>query len=212
MSIRLEILDGTTPMLEKIMLISHGMALETLSVAGAHLQREARLAMVRKRHQWANEIEGGKRRIYKMQNANRELGLRMAREGGLANPKSMSNFITSYLNEKSMVVVVGGRHKSFTPNKRRDGEVVGTMPRVAAVSKASHAILHKLNFGELNENYTRKSMRRFRGAQYTGYRFMEEGYAAAKGQIEDAMTRRYETLLHKAVNRAKVKTIKKVYA
>lgn len=205
MSIRIEILDGITPMLEQIAYISKGAALECLSVAGAHLQRQARVAMRRKHHNWVSFTRDGKRVILKANASTRQLGLRMSAAGGLDNPDSMSAFITSYLDEKNDLVVVGGRHPRFTPNKRRDGKIVGTMGSVPGVSKASHAILHKLNFGELNDEYKRVSMRRFAHARYVGYHFMEAGYNAARSSIEESMTKRYEKIVHKAVLQADVK-------
>lgn len=208
MSIRIEIFDGTTPMLEKIRLLSHGMALEMLSVAGSHLQREARKSMRRQSHNWHQLFRNGKIVIKKADL--RELGLRISHsDGSLANPNSMSNMITSYLMEKSMTVVIGGKHKSFVPNSRDGGVVTGKRSRVNAVSKSTHSILHKLNFGERNEHHTwggkKESMARFANAKYKGYDFMEQGYSSARSDIVDAMTRRYESLLHKAVNRADIK-------
>jgi len=209
--IRLEILDGTTPMLEKILELSYGMALESLSVAGSHVQKAARKSMRQQSHNWNQDFINGKRRIYKTARQPRELGLRMSmKRAGLANPRSMSNFIKWYLMEKHLTVVIGGRHPSFTPIKREGGQVKGYMKRISATSKASHAILEKLNSGELNENYDRKSMPRFKGAEYVKNRnFMDKGANAAKGAVLDAMTRRYESLLHKAVNNANIRVVKR---
>lgn len=209
MSIRIEIFDGMTPMLEKIQLLSHGMALESLSVAGSHLQREARAAMRRKKHTWHQIFKNGK--IIVQQGELRELGLRISHnDGSLANPDSMSAMITSYLNEKSMVVTVGGRHKAFTPTKRENGVVTGKLKRVGSVGKQTHGILHKLNFGgklsDQLEYYDRgDNPANFKNATYRGYDFMGQGYRNSISSITEAMTSRYERLLHKAVNRADVK-------
>jgi hypothetical protein len=213
MSVRIEIFDGLTPMLEKIALVSRGVALECLSVAGAQLQKQARMAMRRKQHYWHNEYVGGKRKIFKSTSQARELGLRISSAtGSVDDPASMANFISSYLDEQHSLVVVGGKHKSFVPKKRENGEVVGTMPRVKGIGTESHAILHKLNFGELLPEYPRVSMPRFRNAKYVGYHFMEDGWRAAQGAIEDSLTRRYEAIIGKAVNRANVKTRKRTFA
>ena len=210
MSIRIEIFDGTTPMLEKIQLLSHGMALECLSVAGNILQKNARNVMKRKQHRWHHLVVDGKRRI-RLGNM-RELGLRISHStGSILNPDSMSRMITSYLNEKAMVVTVGGKHKSFTPNKRENGVVTGKLGRVPSVDKRTHGILHKLNFGgTLDEQlpyYERtkaNSMPMFKNAKYVGYNFMQDGYNESKGAIVEAMTDRYSRLLHKAVNTANI--------
>jgi len=208
-TIRIEIFDGTTPMLEKIQLLSHGMALEMLSVAGSHVQREARVAMRKKSHNWHQVFRNGK--IVAEKGELRELGLRISHvDGSLANPNSMSNMITSYLNERAMVATVGGRHKAFTPTKRKDGVATGKLKRVGSVGKQTHGILHKLNFGgRLNQQlpyYKRgDNPEQFKYVKYTGYGFMAEGYNNAKSAVVDAMTTRYERLLHVAVNRADIK-------
>lgn len=221
MSVKIEIYDATTPLLEKIALLSRGVALESLSVAGSKIQKAARSALRSHSHNWFQYVRDGKVIIKKEENALRELGLRMSHSSGdAANPSSMANFITSYLNEKSLLVVVGGRHKSLTPTKFDNGEAVGKMGRVSGVSKQSQAILHKLNTGERtitdksgNIQHTwdgqTKSMRRFQNAKYKGRRFMEAGYSSSASSVVDSMTKRYELLLGKAVNRATIK-VKKV--
>lgn len=211
MTTRIQILDGTTPLLAEIVKLSYGMALESLSVAGAKVQKEARNSLRSKSHNWFQQISNGKRRIYTDGATNRELGLRMSHsDGSLANPSSMSNFITSYLMEKSLTVVVGGRHSAFSPKKREGGKVTGTLNRVNGVSKASHGIIHKLNFGERNSEHSwdgKDSMARFKGANYVARGFMEEGLSASRSGVIDAMTKRYGKLLHRAVDRANVKII-----
>lgn len=209
MSVRIEIFDGTTPMLEKIQLLSHGMALEVLSVAGSILQKNARNAMKRSSHNWHQIYRNGKMTVKKGEL--RELGLRINQTtGSSANPDSMSNMITSYLNEKSMVVTIGGRHKSFTPNKRTGGVVTGRLGRINSVGKKTHSIIHKLNFGgyldkQLPDYERAKNQIGTKHTKYKGYHFMEQGYSESKAAMVDAMTNRYNSLLHKAVNRADVK-------
>lgn len=210
MSIRLQIFDGATPLLDKIAKISVGMALESLSVAGAHVQKQARISLRSKSHNWHQSIIDGKKQIRYDGSQMRELGVRMSqKDGTTASPRSMANFINSYLMAERLTVVIGGMHKGFNPVKYQDGFPVGSLPKVAGVSKGSHAILHKLNFGELNEEYTSrvrpKSMKRFENANYKGYRFMQEGYGRAKPLVEDAMTRRAERLFHEAVNKVEIR-------
>ena len=208
MSIHIEVFDGTTPMLEKILELSYGMALESLSVAGSALRDEARTAMRSKQHHWFQKLtRDGRMVLYRNPDKLRQLGLRISHSSGrVDDPDSMSSFITSYLMDKSLTVVVGGRHPAFYPVKRRNGQPVGRLGRVAGVSKRTQAILHMMNFGQALPDYEESYPSK--GGKREAYRFMEEGYTRARGRIEDAMTRRYEALLSKAVDRANV-TIKK---
>jgi len=217
MSIRLEVFDAATPMLEKIMQISYGMALESLSVAGAKVQSAARKALKSKSHNWHQliDLETHKRKIFKDMSQARELGRRMSYDsGGDASPNSMANMITSNLIAKHLTVVIGGKHKSFQPRRYKDGKDQGSFGgRVKGVGVDTFGILHKLNAGERNQDHnwagSKKSMKGFELANYQAYNFMEEGAMMAQGAVLAAMTTRYESLLHKAVNNANIRVVKR---
>jgi hypothetical protein len=216
MAVKVHVLDGAIPMIDKIMERNIGVALESLSVAGSHIQRGARTAFGRHEHNWQQRINQNteKRQIYKS-DSKRMLGYRMSyATGGSASPDNMKHMITSYLDEKNMLVVVGGMHKGFTPNERKDGVITGKKSYVKGVSKHTHSILHKLNFGERNEHHNwdgGDSMKSFEGADYVARHFMEEGLSSSQGAMLDAMTRRYEKTLYKAVNNANIKPIIRTY-
>lgn len=207
MSITLKVYDGVTPILDEILKVNYGVAKESLSIAGDAVRKGARNAMKQKMHHWHTEYVDGKRQIRKREDA-KELGLRIAKGGGIASPDSMANMITSYIGENSLTMVVGGKHKAATLIKYKDGKPNGTI-KLFAVSKATHAILHKLNFGERNEFHTwngpKESMARFANARYIGYKFMEQGYSDTKAYIEDIMGEKYASLFHKSVNNIDVK-------
>ena len=209
MSIQVTVFDGLTPLVDQIALVSREAALECLSVAGAHLQSAARDTMRRKQTPWRVRIGKNGRPYLDYNTANRkELGLRISHSTG--DPVgSMSNFITNYLNEKSMLAVVGGRHRAFVPKKRENGEVMGSLKRVSAVSKRSHAILHMMNFGEELNDYAPGFLP---VSKRYGYRFMEQGYRAAQGKIQESMTKRYERIIHRHANRGDIKVVKRVVA
>jgi hypothetical protein len=213
-SLRVTIFDKTTPLLQEIAKVSYGMALESLSVAGSHVRDASRKALIRHKHNWQQEVNlSGNRRIY-YDTTPRELGLRMSHKTGLLDkPDSMANFITSYLMEKSMTVVIGAKHPSFVPNKREDGKVTGKLGRVNAVSKHTHSILHKLNFGERNDEHNwggKDSMKNFEGANYVARNFMDDGYTMSKGAVIKSMTTRYEKMLHRAISKVNVVAERKV--
>lgn len=205
-SIKLNIFDGVTPMLDEIVKLNYGSAREALSIAGDILRKNVRNEMKRSSHHWEQEWVNGKHRIWKRKDL-RELGLRKSSKGGMANPDSMSNFITSYMGNKSTTVVVGGAHRDANMVMYRDGKPSGSI-KLKGISKATQAILNKLNSGEINEYYTRNgsdaSAQRFSNARYVGYKFMEKGYASSKSAIEDAMTNTYSKILGRAVDRANV--------
>lgn len=216
MTIRLTIYDGMNPLLDEIAKLSHGVALESLSVAGSKIRDSARAEFERSEgHQWFQKIIKGKsrklgnRRIYQNKDSYKIFGLRTSYEtGGLAKPPSMKNFITSYLMGKSFTVVIGGKHPKFRPIKYREGKVQGRMATVEGVSKASHAILHKLNFGEQNEHHRwkegKKSIEQFKG-RWKARHFMGKGYAQARPAVNEALTKRLLQHIGKAVNRVEIK-------
>lgn len=210
---RVHIFDNTVPLIDKIIEVSRGMALESLSVAGSQIQKEVRKSFRKNTHHWHQRINAktGKREIFKDESVSRKLGYRMSRNTGKAsNPKNMSSMITSYLMDKSMTVVVAGRHPSFVPEERRDGMLTGKkFKRVGGVSQQTFDILSKLNFGGKLPDHKWNgggSIKNFAGANYVARNFIDEGFNASKNLVLESMTKRYEKLLHKAVNNAKITT------
>lgn len=215
-TVRLTITDGLNPVIDKIVELNRGVVLESLSVAGSHVQKGARGAFkASRKHHWHQKLveaaEGkilGKRRIFKSSEA-REFGRRMSYETGKdAKPDSMVNFINSYLMKKSLVVVIGGKHPSFKPTVYKDGKVAGSLKRVAGVSKHSQAILHKLNTGKRNSDHRwaegQKSINQF-NEKWQGREFMSKGFFSASGAVNTALGDRLLGLLDKQISRIEVK-------
>ena len=68
-----------------------------------------------------------------------------------------------------------------------------------------------MSFMLVKEFYARESYPLFEGAKYVKNRnFMEKGYANSKSMILDTLTTRYESLLHRAVDRANVTAERRV--
>jgi hypothetical protein len=208
--------DGLNPLLDEIANLSRGVALESLSVAGSKIRDSARAEFERSEgHRWFQQILNksvgklGNRRIYQSKDSYKLFGLRTSyKTGQLSNPPSMKSFITSYLMDKSLTVVVGGMHPKFKPIIYRDGKVKGTLPSVAGVSKRSHAILHKLNYGEQNEYHRwdegKESIKQFKN-KWKPRHFMGKGYGQAKPAVNEALTKRLLQHVGKAVNRIEIK-------
>lgn len=210
MSIRIEILDGTSPILDKIATISLGLALECLSISGDIVRKNARNRMRQSRTNWFARKSNGKILWYKHPSATKELGRRISmKSGSPVNPDSMSNMINSYLMEKSYTVVIGGSHPRTKPKRRENGEVKGYLPPLPPVSKATKAILHKLNTGQQSADY-KNPHQQYKNPRYLGYHFMEKGYMDSKAAIIDVMTRRYETMFGRATNNIKAQARKVV--
>jgi hypothetical protein len=207
MSIHLVLYDGATPVLDQIALVSRNAALECLNIAGSKLAKASRAEMKRMTTPWTRVYDEKGRMHLKFDTSNRrQLGLRESHEGGGTpryGPASMANFITWYLNPNAMMVVVGGKHRQFQP-MRYDGakEPVPYGDKQPAVSKASHSILHMLNFGEALPDYMPGVLPPERRV---GYHFMEKGYAAARGDIVDALTERYNRIIGRQAKRGDLK-------
>ena len=215
MSLKLTIFDGATPMLDKIAEIHYGMGLDALDHAGSTLRDATRKALIRSSHNWWQKVKNGKRIIYK--GGQRPTGHMMShRTGSTHRPGNIASFITSHLMERSMTMVVAGKHKAFRAKTWRNGKVVGYQNRTSATGKASYAILKKLNDGgtyeEQSNDYktlTRtKMMERFESARYQKRNYIEEGRGAAMGDVKEIMTKQLEKLIGQQINRVNVKARK----
>jgi hypothetical protein len=212
--------------------VSKGIMLEQSSKAGNIAREAVRREFKKSTTEWTQAYEkdknGNTRRVLRkgsiaggnfvMEKTNFQLGKRIKhrRKGGLDNPPSMANFITSYTHETTGTTVVGGKHKSFTPNKMKDGEIVGTLPRVGAVSKQTIAILEKLNFGHLQGKHSeylrwkkgKKSIEQFDGT-WKKRNFFEKGWSAARGTVITTMTNELQKHIAQKANNTDLSKVKK---
>lgn len=210
MSVHIKIFDGSDSLLDQIALISRGQALDALDYAGSKIreaQRKAFRASVG--HDWHQRIENGKRIVYRGGPAT--LGKRL--NWRKAGPDNMDSMINSYLMEKSMTMVVGGMHKAFSAQIRRDGQVVGRAKRIGQVLHGSYQILAKLNYGgswdQLDPDYKRltrrKKSRMFPRPVYRKRLFIEKGRADSMGEVQDIMTKKLASMIGKQANRVAIK-------
>lgn len=216
---KITIYDNTIPMLDEIAKISYGMGLDVLDHAGAKLRDGLRTSFRKaEKHGWGMKVpKNGKRYITYDKSQNNPLGIRYYHKtGDIAKTPSMENFITSYLMESKMTMVVGGKNPSFTPKTRRDGVVTGYEKRQSGVTLDSYLILKKLNSGNINEADEKKhlsyktklrpkSMPNFKNAKYKYRGWAEEGYANALPEVMTLMSSKYETLLMTKVNNLNIK-------
>ena len=208
MAIKLEIFDGTIPLLDEIAKVNNGAANEALSVAGTIVRNAIRTEFkLSQKHSWFQRVINGKRTIFISDRANKIFGKRFSHSNGrVENPANMFNFITSYLDERNNLVVIGGKHKAFRASRYEDGVKVGTFGRVAGVSQKTHAILIKLNSGVLTDEFKQIGSSRgnplFRNANYKARGFIERGRARGLVMAVPAIRKRYEQIIGKRINNA----------
>lgn len=232
-----EINDMNTPMMQAIRNVSREVAFEHMSKIGNKVKVNAgkKMNQQRHRHSWLQqprktarisrlEKRGNKKvRVYGAKKLSelspyysktrqKNLGQRTRPEGSLDSPASMSNMISSFLMEKSGVLIVGGKNKAFTPVKRKDGEIVGVEKRQSSITAHSQSIIHKLDTGERNRFHgwgasgsLKSSMPNFEKARYRGRRFMRDGFNQSIPYMKQELTSGYVKTVGRAVNKVKVR-------
>lgn len=209
----IELRDATTPMLSVIANASRDVAFEQMSKIGNEMRVNTgkRMQSSRNRHNWFQVVDkNGKRSPRKRRGQTKELGQRTELDGGVSNPPSMANFISSNLMEASGTLVVGGANKKGRYVKRLDGEIVGDGER-KAITKHTQSIINKLDTGRRNEYHgwnkggvDKTSMPLFRDAKYRAANFMMEGFRDSLPYMEEALTTQYERVIGRAVNKKAV--------
>jgi hypothetical protein len=111
-----------------------------------------------------------------------------------ANPDNMASFITSYLMEKHLTVVVNGTHKAFRPIIRRDGDPIGVGSRVGSTSKQTHAILQRMNDDKLDPYYPKRTQL---STNRIGTGYAQRGNSSAQGKINHYLVVAYTQALQR---------------
>ena len=228
MSLKIQIYDGATPMLDKIATIHYEMGLDVLDHAGQKMRKSIRSAFrsASNDHLWHQKYIDGKLRIWEGKTTYK-FGTRLYHtdKSNSADPKNMENFINSWLQPRHMQVVVAGKHKGGRQPIRRDGKITGLSDKISGVSKSTYRILQKLNEGgksdgsydkltRTNAEYEKsrraesKRIRRndnFKNATYKPRKFIEAGRNASLGEVKELMTNTLEKLIQRQVNRVQVK-------
>lgn len=204
----IESLDGISKSFTIIQASSREVAMEVMSKAGHYAMMGARSKMKSYSHHWFRKLyKDGVVRPYYAKTATKQLGLRVDKRGKIDSPRSMSNFITSFLMEKSETVIVGGTHRRFRPIMRRNGKVVGFAGTVGGVSRASQAILNKLDTGTFNSYYRDSGFAK--NPKYVTRPFMVAGFNSAEPKIRATLTTEYIKIVKQALAREKVPVIKR---
>ena len=232
MAVTISAYDSGIPLMDAIIRTHHGVAKESLSVAGNHLRVSARSAFISsQRTAWGFKNINGKRRLIHNSRYNKVMGQRYKRKSGqIDSPSNMANFITSYLMETSMKVVVGGKHKGGQVKRYVNGVPTGSI-KIKGVSKKTFAILDRLNVGgvqkmskaqqkilqntstmvlEKGKLVEKKFMTKydFSEVKFKRRNYMAKGFMMARPKIQNSMTTRYENLLGKKVSGIRVKAVR----
>lgn len=213
----IEVRDGMTPVLEAIQHISRDVAFEVMSKVGNTIRLNAgnRMRSPSHHHGWMQVSHKGRLEPYFSQTKTKELGERTDKSGKTASPDSMSAMISSFLMEKSGVLVVGGLSPNFTPITRKDGKITGVGKRVGAIGQHTQSIIHKLDTGERNKHHGWGKLGRikqnpfFRDPRFKGRHFMKAGFNDSKSYMAQQLTTAYKEIVGRAINKVEIKP--KVY-
>ncbi|MEA2091048.1 MAG: hypothetical protein U9O83_01630 [Campylobacterota bacterium] len=211
-----ELEDGISGKLEAIRLIAPELAREQVSKGGNAIRRSMRAGMMRHRHHWfARKDSDGNLYLARDKSKSKRLGQRFTRDGKPAqNPSSMANLITSYLDEKNGMLVVGGKHPSFSPIIRKNGKVAGKGARVKAVGGYAFSIIHKLSSGKSEGGHgwymngklvEQKDMPRMKNVKFIKRDFMRKGISASRSKFNSYITTEYDNLFKQTIQNEKVK-------
>lgn len=204
MTIRIEINTvGAVTALDKIAEVSRVSAMEAMSKAGSAVRDEGRKNLRQARTIWWQKYYNGKRRVEA--GKRHRFGNRISHgfrgtAGELDNPDSMAAMITSYLNEKSMVMVIAGKHKAFRPMMIKDGVIKGRGRRIDPTSKATHGILNKLETGETNK-YSSNRLFHGKPTKFRARNFMSRAVSSKRGYINNMTGKTLEKLIQKQIDK-----------
>ena len=200
----IESLDGISGAFIQIKETSREAAYEVMSKAGNYVKEGARSKMKSYSHHWfRKKYKDGVVRPYYSRGSTKQLGIRIANDTGKKdNPKSMSSFITSFLMEKSGTVIVGGTHKAFYPILRDNAKIVGIGRRVGGVSRATQAILNKMDTGKFNSYYRDSGYTK--NPKYITRPFMLSGFMSAQGKVRSTLETEFTKIIDIGLKRDKV--------
>lgn len=211
--IKISIFDTITPLLAEMQGRTHGMAQESLQVAGSKVAAHARKSMSNFKHHWLNAVINGKYVEWESATGVKELGIRISHTqegngrgnlGAVMNPKSMQSLVGFYLAPHSLTVVVGGGHPKFRPMAFKHGLPNGYYGEAQpAVGKKGRAILHKMNTGEVTSENPYSGTEKA-DIDYTPRPFMDLGLVMARGDISRSLTDRFEKSFKIAMNEVEV--------
>lgn len=211
MAVHITIFDGVNPMIDFIAQRHYGLAKESLSVAGSKVRKQAENKMKSYYHNWINKLNSdGKYITYKSNNKKKRFGDMISHRATTLSSRNIGEIITSYMPDNKLEVIIGGDHKSFRPLIYEKGLAVGTMKRVKRVSKATRAIFHKMNTGEITKEhpYSNKSRTKYPDATYTARPFLNNAMLTANSEVISSIEKRYVQVLPGLVANANIKVVK----
>jgi len=182
--------------------ISKEVALEQMSKVGSDVRESIRRKFRQNHTPTRVIVRKGVARL--IRDGINPYGIRVSHsDGGSANgAENMYNFIQSALMEKTGTLVVGGAFPRHRPKKRRNGKVIGTMGTLNAVSQRAVSILHRMDTGEENSYYDKKTKLT---DDFTPRGFMGKGIRAAQSQIQSRLEDGFISVMENAQANNQVK-------
>ena len=177
--------------------ISKEVALEQMSKAGSDVRKSIRRSFRANHTPTKVIVRKGKAGLYK--GSINPYGVRISHshEGSQSakGAENMYNFIQSALMEEAGTLVVGGAFPRHNPKKRRNGKVVGTMGSQNAVSQKAISILHRMDTGEENRYYDKKTKL---AEKITPRGFMKKGIRSAQATVRNRLEQGFITIMENA--------------
>jgi len=201
--LKVEQYDGIYHSFKILKEVAYEVAMEQLSKSGNVTRKAMRDALTSNRTQGMVRVSQTGKPYWEHTKTPQQYGLRTPHNarGDLRGAESMANFITSFLMEDKGMLIVGGANPRFTPIKRENGKVVGRLKTQQAVSKRAVAILHRMDTGQENEDYDKRSQL-YKNARPRG--FMMKGIHNSQGKVREYLQAGYIRIVDKALNNTKV--------
>lgn len=172
---------------------------EALSMSGSVIQKAAQTHMKVMRHRWIKYLnKKGNVKFFPSKNETKQLGAMQSDKTAAFLNNDLSNMIKFRVYEKHQLLVVGGRHRRFTPKRIEDGVFKGYMKSVKGVDKESFALLDKMENGIETAAY-KKYFPRDGKREITKWGFFQKAKSDTKSEVDNIMQKQLLIMLEKGV-------------
>ena len=183
---------------------------EALSMSGSVIQKAAETHMEVMRHRWIKYLnKKGNVKFFPSKNETKQLGAMQSDKTAAFLNNDLSNMIKFRVYEKHQLLVVGGRHRRFTPKRIKDGVFKGYMKSVKGVDKESFALLDKMENGIETAAY-KKYFPRANKPRITKWGFFQKAKSDTKSEVDNIMQKQLLIMLEKGVANSYKKGLKNV--
>lgn len=183
---------------------------EALSKAGATIQKSAVVNMRAMRHNWIKYLnKKGKITTMLSKSQTKQLGAMQSNSTAAFLGNDLADMIKFRVYPNHQLLVVGGRHRRFTPKRIKDGVFKGYMKNVKGVDKGSFALLEKMERGIETTDY-KKYFPREKKPRLTRWGFFQKAKSDTKSEVDNIMQKQLLIMLEKGVANAQKEGLKRV--